>query len=848
MADLNLTQDEARTRAELLHVDGYDIDLDLTAGPETFRSQTTVTFDAQPGSATFIDAVTRTVRSIVLNGVPLDPATASDGRRIQLTGLAAHNVLSIDADAIYSTSGEGLHRFVDPVDQAVYLYSQFEVPDAQRMYACFDQPDLKARYTLHVTAPSGWSVISNSPTPVPAPLDGGRSRWDFAPTAVLSTYLTALIAGPYAEHRSELTSSDGRIIPLGAYCRASLDEYFEPDEIFTQTRRGFDFYEHTWNIPYPFEKYDQIFVPDFNAGAMENAGAVTFTETYVFRSRVTDAVRERRVVTILHELAHMWFGDLVTMRWWNDLWLNESFAEFISTLATAEATEWTDAWATFASGEKTWAYSQDQLPSTHPIVADIPDLKATEVNFDGITYAKGASVLKSLVAYVGREQFFTGAHAYFEKHAYGNTTLTDLLEELEAASGRDLRTWSRLWLESAGVNTLRLEVSADSDGTVAAAEIVQTAPDDHPTLRPHRIALGLYEAQHDALAPAGRIELDVDGARTPVPQLVGRPQPDLILLNDGDLAYAKVRFDARSQQTISRRLHALTDPLSRAVAWGAVWDATRDREIGARDYVDIVLANIAAEDQSTTLHTVLSSLAHAVGAFVAPEARDDVRTRVADTLWTFAQQAEPGSDQQFQFLLAFIRSARTPEHTQTLRDLRDGRTTLPGVDVDTDLDWELLLALCALDAADEDDIAAALADDPTASGRLASARAQAALPDTDGKTATALRVLTDTSLTNSLVRADGAGLQRVVDASILSGITEVFFAHIDEVWNSRSYHMIEEIIDAVYPRALADHALAAATEAWLTAHPDAHPALRRLLAEELDSLRRCLLVQERDRR
>ncbi|MET0783593.1 MAG: aminopeptidase N, partial [Leifsonia flava] len=489
----NLTRIEAEERAGIVAVDSYDVTLDLTTGDETFRSETTVRFSATEGASTFIDAITRTVHSVTLNGTALDPATVSDGVRIQLDGLAAENELTVVADAIYTNTGEGLHRFVDPVDDEVYLYSQFEVPDSRRMFAVFEQPDLKASFRFTVTAPAKWQMISNSATPEPVAVEGtDAATWSFAPTPRMSSYITALVAGPYSVVRSELTSRDGRTIPLGVFSRASLAEYLDSDYIFEKTRQGFAYFEEKFDFAYPFEKYDQMFVPEFNAGAMENAGAVTFTEAYVFRSKVTDAMRERRVVTILHELAHMWFGDLVTMKWWNDLWLNESFAEWASTMATAEATEWTEAWTTFAAMEKSWAYRQDQLPSTHPIVATINDLEDVLVNFDGITYAKGGSVLKQLVAWVGIDAFFTGVAAYFKKNAWGNTELVDLLSELETASGRDLSEWSKLWLETAGVNTLRPEIATDDSGVITGFTVLQSAAADYPTIRPHRLAIGFY--------------------------------------------------------------------------------------------------------------------------------------------------------------------------------------------------------------------------------------------------------------------------------------------------------------------------------------------------------------------
>src|SRR6516165_3010234 len=503
----NLTRDEARTRAELITVSSYQVELDLTVGDATFRSESRIGFDcARPGARTFVNLAAPEVHAITLNGAPVS-LDAFDGERITLGSLAARNELVVDAECGYSRSGEGLHRFADPADGNVYLYSDLETFDAHRIYACFDQPDMKATYELTVHAPAHWHVVSNmapyieggvpdesgADLAVAGRTGAGRVRvWRFPPTPLMATYITHVSAGPWHVVRA---AHDG--IPLGIFCRQSLARYLDPEEIFDVTRQGFDFFHSAFAIKYPFGKYDQLFVPEFKEGAMENAGAVTFLEDYVFRSRVTDFSREARGETILHEMAHMWFGDLVTMRWWDDLWLNESFATWAGTAAQAEATKWSHAWTTFATAYKAWAYRQDQLPSTHPIAADIPDIHAVEVNFDGITYAKGASVLKQLVAYVGRDNFLAGVRRYFAAHAWGNATLADLLSALEAVSGRDLTAWSREWLETAGVNTLRPSYTVDASGRFTSFSVLQEAAASHPTLRSHRIAVGLYD-QTDA--------------------------------------------------------------------------------------------------------------------------------------------------------------------------------------------------------------------------------------------------------------------------------------------------------------------------------------------------------------
>jgi aminopeptidase N len=844
----NLTRAEAQQRKSIVDVQSYVIDLDLTTGAEVFGSTTVVTFTAKPGTSTFIDAITKTVHSVTLNGKALDPAKVSDGIRIQLDDLAAENVLEIVADAMYTNTGEGLHRFVDPVDQEVYLYSQFEVPDSRRVFAVFEQPDLKATFQFTVKAPEEWAVISNSPTPEPTPVAEApeAATWTFAPTPVLSSYVTALIAGPYVGVFSELTSSGGRVIPLGIYARKSLSQYLDADYIFDKTREGFEYYEKHFEYPYPFEKYDQLFVPEFNAGAMENAGAITFTETYVFRSKVTDAIKERRVVTILHELAHMWFGDLVTMKWWNDLWLNESFAEWASTIATAEATEWNEAWTTFQAMEKTWAYRQDQLPSTHPVVATINDLEDVQVNFDGITYAKGGSVIKQLVAWVGLENFFAGVAAYFKKYEYGSTELVDLLRELERTSGRELSEWSKLWLETAGVNTLRPEISVDDSGVITSFAVLQEAAPDYPTIRPHRLVIGFYNLHGGKLRRDFRHELDVDGVSTSVPELVGQKRPDLVLINDEDLAYAKVRLDDASLEVAMEHLEDIDDPLARAIVWGAAWDATRDAEARASDYVTLVLDNIAAETESTTIRTTLTQLLTVARAYVDPAKREATIRTVGDRLWELAQAADAGSDEQFQFVKFFANIASTPEHVVALDGLLKGTSPLPGLEIDTDLGWELLEGLVLNGAAGDPEIDEFLDKDETSNGHQAAARARATHNSAKSKREAFLALADSDKLSNAIVRNVTIGYQHTNDPSSLQELIAPYFDSLNDIWANRSYKIAEHFVLGLYPTPLASQELVDATRAWLDANTDT-PALRRLVTENLAGVERALRAQERDK-
>lgn len=850
----NLTREEAQERARTVQTKSYEIELDLTAGEELFRSDTTIHFDAVAGSSTFVDLIAKTVHHVMLNGVELDPNDVYSDARIHLAGLQEHNTVRIVADMFYMNTGEGLHRFVDPADGEVYLYSQFEVPDSRRMFAVFEQPDLKATFQFTVTAPARWKVVSVQPTPQPEPAGtageiGGEpvAVWRFSPTPIMSSYITAIIAGPYHEVRSSLTNADGRDIPLGVFCRASLADYLDAEYIFDITRKGFDFFARQFGIAYPFEKYDQLFVPEFNMGAMEHIGAVTFTEAYVFRSNVTDAMRERRVVTILHELAHMWFGNLVTMRWWNDLWLNESFAEYMSTLATAEATEWTDCWSTFVASEKTWAYRQDQLPSTHPIVAHINDLEDVLVNFDGITYAKGASVLKQLVAWVGREPFMKGVHNYFVKHAYGNTELPDLMRELEATSGRDLKPWTQLWLETTGVNTLRPVFDVDEHNRFTRFAIEQTADDEAVTLRPHRVAIGLYRDMNGELIRDERVELDVDGALTEVPKLIGVERPDLVLVNDDDLTYAKIRFDEQSLQTALSRLRDTPNSLARGLIWGAIWDATRDGELAASQFIDVVLDHVDIETNSTMMRALLNQLTTAAVSYVARERREATLQRVAEALWDLASNAAPGSDAQFQFVRSFATMTASETNVQRIARLLSGESTLEGLNIDTDLTWELTIALAANGHASEDDIAALLDSDRTASGEQSAAHARAAIPTREAKEEAWSTMVERAGASNLMIRHAGLGFSRAHDLSLLEPFVERFFGIVETVWRERSYAIAEEIFEGFFPARLANEHLRDATKAWLDEHRDAPQALRRFMIEHLADVERALHAQAVDR-
>ncbi|MER5832751.1 aminopeptidase N [Streptomyces sp. NPDC002130] len=854
MPGTNLTREEAQQRAQLLAVDSYEIELDLSGAQEggTYRSVTTVRFDvtAGNGAESFIDLVAPAVQEVTLNGDSLDPAEVFADSRIALPGLLqGRNILRVVADCAYTNTGEGLHRFVDPVDDQAYLYTQFEVPDARRVFASFEQPDLKATFQFTVKAPEGWTVISNSPTPEPQ-----DNVWVFEPTPRISTYITALIVGPYHSVHS-VYEKDGQSVPLGIYCRPSLAEYLDSDAIFEVTRQGFEWFQEKFDYAYPFAKYDQLFVPEFNAGAMENAGAVTIRDQYVFRSKVTDAAYEVRAETILHELAHMWFGDLVTMEWWNDLWLNESFATYTSIACQAHApgSRWPHAWTTFANSMKTWAYRQDQLPSTHPIMAEIRDLDDVLVNFDGITYAKGASVLKQLVAYVGMDEFFRGVQAYFKRHAFGNTRLSDLLGALEETSGRDLKTWSEKWLQAAGINVLRPEIETDADGVVSSFAIRQEAPalpagaKGEPTLRPHRIAVGLYDLDEASgkLVRRERIELDVDGELTAVPQLVGQRRPAVILLNDDDLSYAKVRLDEQSLAFVTEHLGDFESSLPRALCWASAWDMTRDAELAARDYLSLVLSGIGKESDIGVVQSLHRQVKLAIDLYADPAAREALLARWTDATLAHLRAAAPGSDHQLAWARAFAATARTPEQLDVLDALLDGSQTIEGLVVDTELRWAFVQRLAAVGRFDEAEIAGEYERDRTAAGERHAATARAARPTPEAKAEAWASVVDSDKLPNAVQEAVIGGFVQTDQREVLAPYADRYFEVVKDIWESRSHEMAQQIAVGLYPTVQVSQETLDKTDAWLdSAEPSA--ALRRLVSESRAGVERALRAQRAD--
>ena len=834
MSSANVTRAEAATRSSQIAVHAYLVELDLSRASEPemtgFASTTRIEF-ASSAPSTWFDFIGAGVDSVIVNGRDVD--VRYDGSRILVDGLETQNTVTISATALYSRSGEGLHRFTDPVDGETYLYTQYEPADARRVFACFEQPDLKAPFTFVVTAPASWAVVSNRPiadrriqtrTGAGTAADVEVQRVAFEPTLPISTYITAVIAGPY--HRAEGEwRRDDLVVPLGVYCRASLAQYLDADEIIEVTRDGLDFFTDAFAYPYPWGKYDQVFVPEYNLGAMENPGCVTFTEQYVFRGAATDAQHERRATTILHEMAHMWFGDLVTMTWWDDLWLKESFADYMGTLAVAEATRWRDAWVSFADRRKSWAYLQDQLPTTHPIVADIVDLEAAKLNFDGITYAKGAAVLKQLAAYVGRDAFFEGARRYFRDHAFGNTTLDDLLAALEQTSGRDLHAWSAQWLQTTGMTTFAL--------AQGPAGLTIVPSDD----RPHRLAVGWYDADAEGtIVRRARREFDVAGE----PVRIGDKDAALVLLGDDDLTYAKVRLDERSLATVESGLGDIADPLARALVWSSLWDATRDGDYPVARYLAVAREHAGAETNTGLLAAALANALFAIQHYLPHSARDTERASWLQTVWAGLAAAEPGSGAQLVWARA-VASAATYDDGRAadIRSILDASSAAPdGLRLDPDLRWSLVTALAATGHADEAALRDELARDDTASGRTALVRALAARPLAAVKAGAWQAAMTDTSLSNDHLEATIAGFAAGARRDLTAAYDESYFAALLQVWADRSIEMAERIVVGLFPRGDSQ----AGVDAWLASNPHAPAALLRLVVELRDHLARDLRV------
>ena len=852
MPGTNLTRVEAAQRSSIVATQAYRIELDLADGSETtFGSITEIDFSATPGESTFLDLIAHSVERVVLNGTELDASAYADSR-FPLADLAEQNTVRVEATMDYSHTGEGLHRYVDPADGEVYLYSQFEVGDARRVFANFEQPDLKATYAFTITAPSAWRVFSNSPSPEPEPVRDGVAQWRFSETEKMSTYLTSIVAGPYDGVVGEpYRSVDGRDIPLGVWARKSLAQYLDADELFLITKQGFEFYEANYGHPYPFRKYDQIFCPEYNAGAMEHPGNVTFVESYVFRTKPTGAMIDRRIITILHEQAHMWFGDLVTMKWWDDLWLNESFAEYMSHLAAVNNTRLTDGWTTFLTSEKSWATQEDSLPGTHPIAADVVDLETVLINFDGITYGKGASVLKQLAEWVGLEEFLAGVREYIAKFAWGNAELKDLLAELEKSSGRDLTEWTKLWLEESGVNIFTPEVSVDENGVITGLTLLQES-DGRSSLRPHRMAVGGFELQDGQLVRTMTAELDVTGERTEVLEFVGKKRPALILVNDFDYAYGKFRMDPESLAFAVEHLEAFTaeDHLARTSVLLSAWDMCRDALMTASDFAQIALKALRDETDGTVLRYTINQLTTAVKLYAAPENREALQLAAANEVFDILAASEPGSDHQLQIASAARGLAVTDEQLDRIAGWLEGQDVPAGYDVDAEQRWLTLVTLAANGRVGEAEIDAEFERDTTSYGQAYSAQARGALADPEVREAVWADI-TGGKVSNTVQRNLCLGTSRA-SAESLVPYAERYYADAKAQWDNHTVEIASNMLEYAYPVQLAGRTdlgvdIVALGQTWLADNQDAAAACRRLVAESVDRAERAVRAQAADR-
>ncbi|MDR3128139.1 MAG: aminopeptidase N [Bifidobacteriaceae bacterium] len=849
MDGINLLYAQAEERSRVISNPRYEIAVDLTLSETYFSSITYIQFNAVKGTTTFVDFIASEIYTIIFNGTELNPKQHYKNNRIILEDLQDKNTLVIRAKCLFSNTGEGLHRFVDPVDNQAYCFSQFEVPDACRVFACFDQPDLKGTFKFTITAPSHWEVISNMPTPEATPTNfksydkKSCSIWSFKPTLKLATYVTAIVAGPFAKWRDYLINADGRTIPLGLYCRQSLSQFMDAENIFNTTKLGFKFFANVYNFPYPFAKYDQIFCPEFNAGAMENAACVTLRDDYIFRSKVPDSTKARRDETVLHELAHMWFGDLVTMKWWNDLWLNESFANFMSYYCCLNATHWTDAWVSYAMIEESWGMTQDQQSTTHPIVSDIRDLDDIRVNFDGITYAKGGAVLRQLVAYVGLKEFFNGVQSYLTNHAYSNATLSDLIAEIEDKSGKNLRSWSLSWLERAGINTIKPEIH-QSNNKITKFILHQTATRSHPTLRPHRLRLGFYNRVDNKIIRTEYIDVDIDGPLTHIYEIDGKNMPDLLIINDDDLTYSKIRFDKKSFTTIKNDLKKVDDPMARAVIITTFWDMLRDSELSAQEFIDTILPILSVENSHSIISRTLSFIGSAIDFYISRDIKDNYNRKYLDFLLQIALSAKPNSSEQLQLISTFAARAISKKDGEILRQILQNELVLKGLKIDQDLRWKLLIGQIRCGVATKSDINNELKTDPTAKGELLATFAESAIPSQKHKDNIFQQIIQANQLSNYTLTYKISGFLDVPKPSLLEKYVDKYYNSISQIWDKKDFTTASTIITGLYPSILANEKLLASGKAWLKQNTNKPDALKRLVKENIDSTARALKVQK----
>lgn len=832
-----LTQEEAAARAARVSNCRYALDLDFLAGAATYKGRVTITFDLSGDGDLFFDHRGKTIHRLTVNG----RETQYQWNNVRLTlpaaALATRNEVVIEYEHDYDHTGDGLHYFKDPEDGEEYLYTNFEPYEAHRLFPCFDQPDIKAAYTVSVTAPAAWEVIANGRETAAQPAADGRTLHRYEETKPFSTYLFAIIAGPYQVFRDEHQG-----IPLGLYCRKALAKYFDPDELFTLTKQGFDFYNEFFAYPYPFGKYDQVWVPEFNAGAMENVGAVTFTEHYVFRDPPTDTQRKARAETLLHEMAHMWFGDLVTMRWWNDLWLNESFASYMSYLAMVSATRFTDAWAEFNAGMKNWAYRQDQLVTTHPIAGQVRDTEETFLNFDGITYGKGASVLKQLVATIGLEGFREGMRRYMQRYQFNNATLAEFLRALEDGSGRELSNWAKLWLETPSLNTLGSTWESDGERITRLA-VTQTAPPEYPTIRPHQMEIGLLRERNGSLEVEA-LPFHLDSTEGEVEAARGKAVPSLVFPNYNDHAYAKIALDGASVAWVRDNLDRVSDPLMRQLLWQALWDMTRDQQLPATEFVALAGAKIQTETHLDLVESVLGRIYATLSRYIPDDRRAAAFHDFFTIAWNMLHRV-PEGDPQITWARAAIGVAISPDDARQAARLADGQDVVPGFTVDQDMRWDIAIRYVILDL---EGAAARVAEerrrDPSDRGDRAALRAETAAPTAEAKARAWERINGEGYGSMHQTVAAMSGFWSYAQREMLRPYIEPFFEQVVQVYETKEKEYAQRYFNNMFPSVYVERPLLERSERLLTDAGGRFSSLDRQIKESNDDLQRAIRCRE----
>ncbi|HUN36499.1 MAG TPA: aminopeptidase N [Trebonia sp.] len=842
----DITRSQTARRARLLRLREHHITLDLTRGEEVFGSESVIRFDcAQPGASSHADLIATRVLAITLNGEPLDPAASYDGSRVTLPRLRASNELRVVADCAYTRTGTGVHRSTDPADGGVHVYGKFTPAYARTAFACFEQPDLKVPFTITVTAPAHWTVLSNQPPAggrQPA-AGGGRppaATHRFLATVPLPTFATTFVAGDFHVSRSTHVTPAGQQIPLELACRASLADQVDPAAVFDVTRAGLDFYSGLLGVDYPYLKYGHAFVPEFSAGATEDPGCVLMSESFLPAAGKSAADAEMRTMVILHEMAHMWFGNLVTMQWWDDLWLSESFAEFCGHDASVRLGLFPDAWATFSVSRKAWGIAQDRLPSSHPVAASPATLSEAIANFDGISYAKGAAVLRQLSAYVGEDAFFAGIGDYLRAHAHGNARLPDLLSAVagRAGAGKELAAWSTAWLETAGPNTLRPALSAGPSGSLTSLAVLQEAPAAHPVLRPHRVSVGLYTLADDgSLVRTGGAEADVAGPRTEVPALAAAPRPDLVLLNDDDRGYVAVRFDPRSLRTALSFAGRVTDPAARAVIWNALMDMTQQAELSVTAFTDAVARGMEHEPSDAVLQALLGRAETMIARLAAPDAAVACKGTLAELAARQLPAATAGSDHQRAWALLLARTAVTADQLDLVAALLDGTGVPAGLDLTDELQWALLRRLAAAGRAGDAQIDAMLASDQTGTGQREAAACRAAIGDAAHKDA-AWQLLTGGTLGAPSAALVARAMLLPEHAGLLGDFPDRYAEALPGIWATSAGTIRVLLGEILFPYPVISPGLLARLDAMIKEATDS--GLIRLLAEQRDIAERTL--------